>query len=252
MGKVNWSHVSRLVSQCLPFTPPVRTRTASQLSVDAGDVPRLSFNDAMEKLVSSFGESMPHQSTFLRSDRHKRKTAKREHRPLTFLHCGLFSTKEAVFSEFRKHGIVPEKTPSRSMLRWWETDWWHVKIKHWQPFAKCDDCVTLRAKLLLAPTETIMEVHQRAQEDHRERISLGRGRYAFREELTKSDMSKFLHVSVDAMDNKKTNLPQTRHLSHTKKNAGGEVLKTRLMGKHLSTIVSLVVRSYKTFSTHIN
>ena len=198
------------------------------------NVNKASFDQAMEFLVLRFGESMPHQVTFHKSDRHKRSTSTRQCRPLTFLHCGLFASKEAVFADFRKHNIVPEVTKSRTMLRWWEENWWHVKIKRWQPFAKCDDCVNLRAKLLIAPTQAITEVYREAQEGHRERISLARTRYDVREKLSKSDSKRFLHVSVDGMDNKKTNLPQTRHLSHTKKNAGGELLKTRLMGKLLS------------------
>jgi hypothetical protein len=36
------------------------------------------------------------------------------------------------------------------------------------------------------------------------------------------------------MDNKKTNVPQTRHLTHTKKVAQeGELLKSRVMGEYL-------------------
>eukprot|EP00798_Chlamydomonas_sp_ICE-L_P018631 gene18631-biopygen27549 len=64
---------------------------------------------------------------------------------------------------------------------------------------------------------------------HRLQISIGRRRYDIREKLSETFPDLFLHVSIDAMDNKKTNIPQARHFSHTKKTAGGEVLKTRIM-----------------------
>eukprot|EP00798_Chlamydomonas_sp_ICE-L_P030586 gene30586-biopygen16433 len=66
---------------------------------------------------------------------------------------------------------------------------------------------------------------------HRLQISIGRRRYDIREKLSETFPDLFLHVSIDAMDNKKTNIPQARHFSHTKKTAGGEVLKTRIMAK---------------------
>ncbi len=189
-----------------------------------------SFNEAMRSLTQQFGESMPNQIVYHPEHRYK-KIENKLQRPLTFLHCGLFSDKEAVFSDLRKHGIVPVGTPSRTLLRWWSEDWWHLKIKSWQPFAKCDDCVQFRAKVLVAPTEPLRDELRNQQSMHRARISLGRDRYDFREKLSQSNSESFLHVSIDAMDNKKTNVPQTRHMSHTKKNAGGELLKTRLMGK---------------------
>eukprot|EP00798_Chlamydomonas_sp_ICE-L_P003096 gene3096-biopygen20841 len=55
----------------------------------------------------------------------------------------------------------------------------------------------------------------------------------------------FLHVSIDAMDNKKTNIPQARHFSHTKKTAGGEVLKTRIMGDNLDQKYSVISQALK-------
>eukprot|EP00798_Chlamydomonas_sp_ICE-L_P032867 gene32867-biopygen13906 len=64
---------------------------------------------------------------------------------------------------------------------------------------------------------------------HRLQISIGRRRYDIREKLSETFPDLFLHVSIDAMDNKKTNIPQARHFSHTKKTAGGEVLKRSWM-----------------------
>ena len=65
-------------------------------------------------------------------------------------------------------------------------------------------------------------------------IGLGRKRFDLREYLSVMFPQDYLHVSIDAMDNKKTNTPQSRHLSHTKKVAQtGELLKTRVMGELL-------------------
>eukprot|EP00798_Chlamydomonas_sp_ICE-L_P006266 gene6266-biopygen1395 len=80
---------------------------------------------------------------------------------------------------------------------------------------------------------------------HRLQISIGRRRYDIREKLSETFLDLFLHVSIDAMDNKKTNIPQARHFSHTKKTAGGEVLKTRIMGDSLDQKYSVISQALK-------
>eukprot|EP00798_Chlamydomonas_sp_ICE-L_P027752 gene27752-biopygen5178 len=80
---------------------------------------------------------------------------------------------------------------------------------------------------------------------HRLQISTGRRRYDIREKLSETFPDLFLHVSIDAMDNKKTNIPQARHFSHTKKTAGGEVLKTRIMGDNLDQKYSVISQALK-------
>eukprot|EP00798_Chlamydomonas_sp_ICE-L_P028026 gene28026-biopygen31972 len=80
---------------------------------------------------------------------------------------------------------------------------------------------------------------------HRLQISIGRRRYDIREKLSETFPDLFLHVSIDAMDNKKTNIPQARHFSHTKKTAGGEVLKTRIMGDNLDQKYLVISQALK-------
>eukprot|EP00798_Chlamydomonas_sp_ICE-L_P029527 gene29527-biopygen5441 len=80
---------------------------------------------------------------------------------------------------------------------------------------------------------------------HRLQISIGRRRYDIREKLSETFPDLFLHVSIGAMDNKKTNIPQARHFSHTKKTAGGEVLKTRIMGDNLDQKYSVISQALK-------
>jgi len=187
------------------------------------------FNAAMTSLVEEFGESMPHQTCFAKGSTGRKKL--KISRPLIFLHCGIFQSKQAVISDLKKKSMIPPMTLSSSVRKLWRQHWWHVKIKHWQPFAKCDDCVKYRAKLLTTSFQPAVEALRLDQAMHRLQISIGRRRYDIREKLSETFPDLFLHVSIDAMDNKKTNIPQARHFSHTKKTAGGEVLKTRIMGE---------------------
>lgn len=106
-----------------------------------------------------------------------------------------------------------------------------LKVKKWQPFAKCDQCISMRAKLLTSLNEAVLEETKVSQFKHRQQVGLGRKRFALREMMSVSYSSDFLHVSIDGMDNKKTNVPQQRSLTYNKSSASiGEPLKTRLMG----------------------
>lgn len=226
LGTRAWKHLKMLVESGKPFVP---TNDAGGRGGRNTSTQRNSFNEDMEALTLQFGESMPNQVVYYPPDRHKKRP--KLARPLVFLHCGIFADMEEVFNDMRRRGVVGARTPSRTMRKWWKESWWHVKIKSWQPFAKCDACVKFRARILVAATGPLRDEISLQQSLHRSRISIGRIRYDLREQLSKTYPGLFLHASIDAMDNKKTNIPQTRHLSHTKKNAGGELLKTRIMGK---------------------
>jgi hypothetical protein len=226
LGTRAWKHLKMLVESGKPFVP---TNDTGGRGGRNSSTQRNSFNEDMEALTQQFGESMPNQVVYYPPDRHKKRP--KLARPLVFLHCGIFADMEEVFNDMRRRGVVGVRTPSRTMRKWWKESWWHVKIKSWQPFAKCDACVKFRARILVAATGTLRDEIRLQQSLHRSRISIGRIRYDLREQLSKTYPGLFLHASIDAMDNKKTNIPQTRHLSHTKKNAGGELLKTRIMGK---------------------
>jgi len=191
---------------------------------------RDNFNAAMKSLVDEFGESMPHQTSYAPGSRGRKKS--KVMRPLIFLHCGIFPSKQAVFRDMKKNGMVPPRTLYSSLRKLWHAHWWNVKIKTWQPFAKCDDCVKYRARLLTTTFQPAVDELRQSQAVHRNQISIGRRRYDIREKLSEQYPKLFLHASADAMDNKKTNLPQSRHFSHTKKTAGGELLKTRIMGEY--------------------
>jgi len=183
----------------------------------------------MESLILDFGECMPDRTKIHPDDCHRR-LANPRIEPVTYLHCGVFSCKEAVFSDMRRHGVVAEGTSSAVLRAWWLKEWWYVMIKKWQPFAKCEECLKLRTKLLSTVFPPAIHELKLQQWCHRQQVSIGRRRYDIREKLSEVMPELFLHVSIDAMDNKKTNLPQPRHFTHSKSTAGMEVLKTRVMG----------------------
>jgi hypothetical protein len=215
---------------CHRFTPITAKKVASSHT----RTDRLAFNEAFSDLVKDFGESMPHQTACHPADYHLDNQSAKRHRPLTFLHCGLFHNKAAVFAEMKRLGILPASCSDGNLRHWWRSDFWEVKIKGWQPFAKCEACIQYRASLLSCRTLASRDLVRAQQLSHRQQISVGRRRYDIREKLSEALPQEFLHVSIDAMDNKKTNIPQTRHLTHTKKVAqAGELLKTRIMGKLL-------------------
>ena len=190
---------------------------------------------------------MPHQVVFAKGHRGRKRN--KVNRPLIFLHCGIFAAKESVFRELRSRGIIPHDCASSTLRKYWMLEFWNVKIKSWQPFAKCEDCITFRAKLLTTTDTEGLTFLRLNQRHHRLRISIGRRRYDVREKLSKEHKDLFLHVSIDAMDNKKTNIPQTRHFTHTKSTAGGERLKTRIMGEYDHILTnSLRLQTFITFT----
>ena len=165
-------------------------------------------------------------------DRHKsdNDTSKRT-RPLIFLHSGIFASKSAVFADFKLRGIVTRDMKQSTLRTWWKEEFWHVKVKKWQPFAKCDHCQKFRTKLYMMRGEVEKAEVRALRDKHRDQVSLGRKRFAYRESLAIAYPDQFLAISIDAMDNKKTNIPRTRALTDTKSTSSvGDELKTRLMG----------------------
>ena len=148
------------------FVPAPTVRNNATFSTN-----KLAFNEAFQALVDDFGEHMPHQHATHPADHHKKEadTSKRM-LPLTFLHCGLFDTKAAVFREFRSLGIVPRSVNDSTLRKWWKESFWNVRIKNWQPFAKCEECIEHRAKLLSALTEAVRDKLKETQASHREQV----------------------------------------------------------------------------------
>ena len=191
-----------------------------------------SFYRFFDQLVEDFGENMPDAWATHPDSRWLPVTDQtKETRPLIFLHCGLFSTKKAVFKDFHDRRIVSKTIPPSTMRTWWIADWWNVKVKKWQPFAKCDKCTKFRTELLVEPNEARLQEIRQERGKHRQNISLGRRRCALREMMSIEHPDDFLSATIDGMDNKKTNVPQPRGITYAKgPSQVGEPLKTRLMG----------------------
>jgi hypothetical protein len=183
------------------------------------------------QLVDDFGESMPGSSATHPADFHK--TAGKRVRPLVFLHSGIFPTKQAVFKEMRSRRVITGGTVDGTLRKWWMEHFWHVRVKKWQPFAKCDICINFRTAILTTVGEFELAELRVDRDRHRDQVGLGRRRFGLRETLAIEDPDMFLHVSIDAMDNKKTNVPQSKAFTNSKSSSNiGEPLKTRLMGKN--------------------
>ena len=160
---------------------------------------------------------------------------------MIFLHSGIFTTKKSVFNDFRERRIITSNISDSTLRSWWINDFWHVKVKMWQPFAKCDTCVSVRAGILATNSDLVKDDLRLTRAKHRSQVSLGRKRFALREAFSVRHPDQFLHVSIDAMDNKKTNVPQQRSLTYTKSSSNiGETMKTRLMGENTSNLLAFL------------
>ncbi len=130
-----------------------------------------SFKEAMSTLVRDFGESMPNSTAVHPDDWNKKDGAKRK-LPLIFLHSGLFSTKAAVFRDMIDLALVSSHLTESTLHKWWSKYFWNVKIKHWQPFAKCEPCILFKARLLSCITEPAREICRLQQGAHRDQVCL--------------------------------------------------------------------------------
>jgi hypothetical protein len=124
----------------------------------------------MSTLVRDFGESMPNSTAVHPEDWNKNGVKRKL--PLIFLHSGLFSSKAAVFRDMIDLALVSSHLTESTLHKWWTKDFWNVKIKHWQPFAKCEPCILYKARLLSSITESAREICRLEQGAHRDQVFL--------------------------------------------------------------------------------
>ena len=138
-----------------------------------------------------------------------------------------------MFDEFRELGLVSKGATDNYLRRLWRHLYWHVFIKLYMPFARCDSCLHFRAQYLKVP-RTDKEGRaavRREQKVHQDLIQLGRKRLAVREYLARRFARLFGHIYDDAMDNTKVNTPHTRCYTTSKSvSEKGEPLKTKMVG----------------------
>ncbi len=187
-------------------------------------------NQAKEYLQSvedTIAENMPHDSRV-----HKETGAVRN---ACFIPTGLFGSKFAVYTDFArwvKSSFKGEGKPRVASWSTFYTAWrkffWHLFLRFWIPFAKCDQCVDLLESLRVTKDEKEKEKIKELQKEHRKYIEDCRLNYKRRIDLAEQNPDKYLSVIMDAMDSNKTNVPHWRAF-FSKERADFSV-KTRLLG----------------------
>ncbi len=175
-----------------------------------------------------------------------------EVRTSTFLPNGLFSAKVTVIEELiRLHPVLADYSHQR-LYTLWREEFWNVFLKSWQPFAKCDDCAKFKLNNFLETSETTVEKEllRAERKMHLARVAVGRSRYMERALLAKTSPDHFLHICIDGMDNKKTNLPHCHASLLTKEVEGAGIeLQTKLLG---ALVDGVAFYTFLTFPTYVH
>lgn len=175
-------------------------------------------------------------------------------RTVVFLPNGLFGSKAAVIAELKRMDSMLENMSDTRLYGLWREHFWHVMIKSWQPFAKCDECALFRFNLFMAPKTDLenpqIEVLRAERRAHQARVTVGRLRYMLRATLAKTFPDKFLHICIDGMDNKKTHIPQCHGTLFAKDIDGtGMELQTKLLG---ALVDGQAFFTFLTFPTYVH
>ncbi len=171
-------------------------------------------------------------------------------RTSVFLPNGIFNSKSAVFSELKVQEEELNTVEVTRLYDLWTEIFWHVHIKTWQPFAKCDECAKFKLGRLLSSKDGSVESEAQKAERraHQLRISLARQRYMVRSTLSKGFQDLFVHVCIDGMDNKKTNLPHCHGALYSKDVDGvGFELQTKLLGGLVDGLGFFTFLTYPTY-----
>jgi hypothetical protein len=115
--------------------------------------------------------------------------------------------------------------------RLWKKFFWYVHIKKWIPFAMCDECMELFARLMASKDPQEREEIKFGRQKHRDRCAAFRRFHELRIQFGLTMKDEFLSLIVDGMDNQKTQLPRLEGKLHSKTlNNVGEFLATKLLG----------------------
>lgn len=135
---IKQSELYRIIERAVDKLP---YKYVPQQSVDSSQpvtAAQPQFVHEMATVVRDLGETMPHQSvTNPNSDQATRK------RDLVLITNALYSNKKEMYLDIRSK--LPPVTYGY-FLTVWARYFWHVKLKKWNPFAKCDTCVNVRYK----------------------------------------------------------------------------------------------------------
>lgn len=179
------------------------------------------FRDAFQEVVDFYGEHMPH----LTRDGGK---------GMVLLPSALYPKKVNVYEELVQTNRLRPSFPERYFKILWTRYYGNVVIKKWTPFAKCDECVQFRNRILSTSRKDKVKVEKLKadQSAHRTYIANSRLRLKEREKLARDFPDQFLFLIFDGMDNKKSWVPRYRSDAFFAKDldAEGKFLKSKLTG----------------------
>jgi hypothetical protein len=118
-----------------------------------------------------------------------------------------------------EHGVLPsldDTTVHYLTTKLWERYYWHVHIKKWIPFAKCNACTTMFAALVSSKSAEESDRIKAERQVHRERCTAFRKFHTVRMELGNHRSDAFLSLIIDGMDNQKTMVPRLEGKLHSK------------------------------------
>lgn len=232
LGNDTFDAIRKCVIEGVPYSP---AKVAPRPR--ATDIRKTAVVKILTDLMECVAEKMPHESVLHPKDRHrtKRKPEGTATAPKAevahYIPGGLYPSKAAVYRDLLASNLISSDVSLRLFKKYWNTVFWFVSIRKWQPFAKCDECIFFRANILSGAPEESKQAVRSKQAAHRQEISLARCRGTLREELGALMGDCFLHVMLDAMDNDKTNPPHCRGLTHSKAvDQAGMPLEFRLYG----------------------
>ena len=182
------------------------------------------FNEFVQDLVDSFGEQMPHMLKQIKSD-----STSEQEKNRVFIPVGLFRDRMEVFREMKKAGVVPQKTSFQWLYTLWERNFSWVSIKKWIPFCKCQQCTDLLNKLVMAKTAEERSSVKQSRTLHRMSNALTRHRLTLRYSLADAFPMDVLSITIDGMDNTKTQHPVLGRVSKDIDNTGKQ-LHVKLTG----------------------
>lgn len=100
------------------------------------------FYDVISNLANTLGESMPHEFICNPNQRS-------EKRGIVLIPNALFTNKKDIYGKLRDR--LPDTMDYTYFTDLWRRYFWYVKVKKWNPFAKCDECVYLRFRWVRKP-----------------------------------------------------------------------------------------------------
>lgn len=177
------------------------------------------FQKAMEVLIEHHGERMPHIFKTLGLNK--------EDEAAVYISPGVHRDKAEVFESFRKAGSIPSNVSDRYLYTLWDRWFSYVEIKRHIPFSQCQLCSDFHTRLTSATSPEERAKVNKEREWHRVECKLWREKLHCRMSLADTYPEDVMFLTVDGMDQKKTQLPHQSRPSKDVENKG-EPLQSKL------------------------